>query len=385
MKINSSLYRIVITRARQLAKCAAVGLLTYASHAQSWQTVLDYQYAPDRSAQGTGLATDPTGTLIYAAGYAADASWTWHAIALKSSDAGATWSFMDDYVTPDNPGYAGIAVDVHGNIYAAGAAFPSGGAAHWFVRRSVDDGLTWATIDDVALGGDPVALTTDAAGNVYVVGEGFSNSRTWIVRKGTVGNAGITWANVDSFSTGGANTVLATSTGLFVGGVVKKKGGGNVLWTVRRSANGGGTWNTVDSFSLAVNQNAYANSLAADSSGIYSAGLANKSVKATTVSDWIVRRSTDGGNSWATIDDAGPNCANALGADSQGNHYVAGLGPGGWAVRENLANTSTWSTVDTFQYAGYAAALIGDGSAHVFAAGYIDTADQIDHWIIRKR
>src|SRR6266571_4138356 len=105
---------------------AALALVTQATSAQTWSTVDDFQYSLGINSWATGLAKDPTGTIIYAAGDGQDASGLYHALAFKSIDAGTTWSLMDDYVdpssSPSSPGRygvgydAGIAADPFGNI-----------------------------------------------------------------------------------------------------------------------------------------------------------------------------------------------------------------------------------------------------------------------------
>src|ERR1043166_3232260 len=156
----------------RLGLAGAAALITHVTLAQTWQTVDDFQYTAGKNAYATGLAKDPAGN-IYAAGYAQDGGGAWHAVAMKSGPGGAAWGTIDDYSFV-NPAYAAIAADESGNLYAAGQnGLFADGSYHWFVRRSTDAGLSWSTVDDFAFGKDANAraLTTDSAGNVYVVGQ----------------------------------------------------------------------------------------------------------------------------------------------------------------------------------------------------------------------
>jgi hypothetical protein len=164
----------------------------------------------------------------------------------------------------------------------------------------------------------------------------------------------------------------------------------------------------VDSF-LFVQKNSINESIAygigGDSSGnVYVAGSANSNDGA--LQHWIVRKSTDGGNSWSTVDDFAPGglpfpdqTPQAFGSDSNGNLFVAGtarLGPSNatqtktlqWLVRESPGVTGSWRTVDTFQYLSgadsQASGVTCDSSDHTYVAGYGTDAGGVRHWIVRK-
>lgn len=79
------------------------------------------------------------------------------------------------------------------------------------------------------------------------------------------------------------------------------------LWPVRRSRNGGAAWTTVDTFQESANTYSEARGITVSPSGaIYVCGHAGQvSVikgKKTTVNNWVVRRSLDGGTTWAVVD-----------------------------------------------------------------------------------
>jgi len=379
-----------------LALAVALTLLTHTAFAQTWQTVDDFQYAADRSAQAWALAKDPLGN-IYVAGIGNDVAGD-HALVMKSSDGGSTWSTLpvDDFTGVGNGAwYSGITSDSAGSLFAAGGyADESAGTYHWLVRRSQDVGITWQTIDDVT-GESTTAIATDGTGNIYVAGYG---SGYWIVRKGTPDSSspvGMSWQTVDTYAGAVARSVFCHPTaGVFA------VGGANP-WTVRRSQNGGSSWTTVDTFVPKNATYALANGICADLSGnLYVVG--RYQLNTTHAYRWLTRKSTNGGNSWTTVDDFLPKgagssaIANGVGVDASGNVFVVGRARGqgftssDWCVRLSAAGTGAWLTVDAFQYfpqtygSSEALAVVGDASGHVLVTGYGTDANNVQHWLVRK-
>jgi hypothetical protein len=113
----------------------------------------------------------------------------------------------------------------------------------------------------------------------------------------------------------------------------------------------------------------------------------------------VVRKSANGGVSWNTADDyqfsaTGLSEARAFASDAQGNLFAIGEGstqPGVdsvWIVRENPGGTGAWQTVDSFQYAptyeSDARSIAADASGHVFVGGRGMDTSSVFHWILRK-
>src|SRR6266704_6090611 len=100
----------------------------------------------------------------------------------------------------------------------------------------------------------------------------------------------------------------------------------------------------------------------------------------TSSSYWVVRKSADGGATWTTVDTyqlltAGTQRALGFASDSLGNLYVAGealasggVGPNYWIVRENPGGTGSWITVDTVTNS-IPHAIAADGLGNVFVGG----------------
>ncbi|MDB6032038.1 MAG: hypothetical protein JWM16_2376 [Verrucomicrobiales bacterium] len=399
---------------------AALPLLIQTAFSASWQNIDDYQLVLGKNAFARGLAQDPLGNL-FAAGAGVDSAGTYHGLVMKSSNHGDTWAAADDFANPTTtinlgPDHgAGICADSAGRLYAAGSDFLASNQKNWYVRRSLDGGATWATVDSFTLGGTeayPRSLETDLAGNVYVTGtastSGTSLTNFAIVRKGITDAAGVmTWRTVDQVSgtfrldiTGLGNLPLIygnglltchPSAGVFIAGrriVVDKTGSYVNQWAVRRSVDGGLTWANVDAYQLDPSQDATAVGMGRDSFGnLYAVGAAEIRSKGKNLTHWIVRKSSNGGATWTTVDDylpaSGNSAAYRFAADPAGNLFVTGAGD---ITRKSAGGVGPWATIATAPPgpAFYPSSLMSDAAAGVFSMGYYNDAAGSRHWIIRK-
>ena len=396
-----------------LTLLAATALFTHAAYAakppppppqpSSGTLVLSYP-----NAFNWGLAATPSGP-IYAVGnnYSPPIAGG-DQLVLSSSDSGNSWSVLDDFAPPgryvdffgafDLGG--GITSDPAGNLYVSGLSYPdelSNGDAQWYVRRSTDGGATWTTVDNfvkapVDANADDIGIAADAAGNVYVSGCDFYQSGSyayplWTVRKGV---GGTSFSTVDTVPNSRPTEVFVHPTaGVFVSGMttVTIKNQTSSAWLVRRSTDGGATWSNVDTFQLSSSRSAVAMGIGANASGIYVVGHAYNLNKGVTSSHWIVRQSTNGGNSWTTVDDYqlvadNSSQARCIAADANGNLVVAGSGAGKWILRKSAAGTGPWTTVDVFQNGSLVTspnAIAADVFGNIFVGGN-DGAN----WLIKK-
>lgn len=372
----------------RFALLAAAALFTHTAFAgkptpppplppSSGTLVLDYLGLDGIGAVNFGLTVAPSGA-IYASGVSGES-----AIVLASGDSGNSWSLADIYPPPgryvtylDIGG--GITSDVAGNIYSTGWTSDNA-ASQWYVRRSADGGATWITVDDFPHNdtGDVVGIAADAAGDVYVAGMG------WTIRKGV---SGTSFSTVDVVPGGRVNAIFAHPT-WGVCAVGTRNINGIPAWGIRRSTNGGATWSEINTFQLQSGRNSTALGIGADASGnLYVVGRGDTSPKRNTVvRHWLVRKSTDGGNSWSTVDDfvpSGSGEARCIAATSHGNLFVAGVSGNHWVVRKSAGSTGAWTTVDDFQYAGAWTephAIAADASGNLFVGG---TGG--GHWLIKK-
>lgn len=433
IRIKNSKLKTQITALLTLA----IPLVAHICPAQTWHTVDDFQYVAPNPSVNFGLVVAPSGT-VFASGIGGIGGGYYQGLVMASADGGTTWSApIDAFAYPgganggSNTFYdAGIACDSTGNLYVAGSAFTQ--PHRWLVRQGTSGRLNWATVDDIQFVGStgqtaPHGVAVDATGNVYVAGVvQYTNGVTaWTVRKGI---AGTSYSTVDNFPAAGyavaQSVVVAPNGAVFVAGhsnyTVSTKRGSTTytVWTVRRSMDGGATWVTVDS---AINGQPGA--IGVDASGsIYVVGesvvdgldLYNYEFSATDPpngSHWLVRRSSDGGNSWTTIDDFYPcvtvsthplvvQCpygaaANAFTTDARGDLFVArclrqssNTTTQQWIVRESVGGTGAWTTVDSFQYvpnqSSASETIAADGIGNVFVGGWGEDSFGTPHWLVRR-
>ncbi len=402
-----------------LALLAAAALFTHTAFAgkpppppppapqpSSGTLVLDYAGPDGSGAANWGLVVAPSGGL-YAVGSELPGGDYWNSkqLVLASGDSGSTWSLLDSFAPPGryvdcfiNGLGGGVTSDASGNLYVSSFTYDSVSSDRlgWYVRRSTDGGATWTTVDDMVTAPlwpatDDVGIAADGAGNVYVAATDvyYLNSvwyHDWTIRKGI---GGTSFSTIDVLPNSFPKDIFVHPTaGIFVVGQTQlaNKGPTILAWLVRRSTDGGATWSNVDTFLLS--KSAVAMGIGTDASGnLYVVG---SGTVASTGDHWIVRKSTNGGNSWTTVDDYqlaanAPTQARCFVTDAHGNLFVAGLSRGypyHWIVRKSVGGTGPWTTVDDFQYGGSYSrpnAIAADAWGNVFVGG-----DGGDRWLIKR-
>ncbi len=218
-------------------------------------------------AAGRDIVADPDGNFIsLALDYTTTSAVT---DVSRSSDHGVTWQTFGSI--------GGYALDLtaapDGALFAVGnrSAAVSGRAFLW---QSLDHGTTWTEINPWAGQTGTFMCLDVAAGNsssIYLCGYLLGGGK-WIVRKGDRAAGGITWTTVDNFPGNQADSICVRPA-LTPGQPDEVLTIGNVsgLWTVRRSINGGATWATVDSYSTGM-QTGYSGVAAGLNADIYAVG-----------------------------------------------------------------------------------------------------------------
>ena len=409
-----------------LAGLLALALAGSARPALSQGTTVDaYQYASGQRSQSSDVAADPTTGRLYAAGYGTDASGTGRWIVRRSADGGATWATVDDYAYPGALGNSAgsVAVSASGEVFAFGSCRLSAGGTgiRWVVRKSADGGGTWSTVDDHGFPGgsnvNPWKIAADGAGGVYAVGNVFladsskSSSSRWVVRRSADGGA--TWQTTDLFQSAAGKGAFARAvcvdgaTGaVFVAGTDDSTTPSR--WLIRKSVDGGATFSTLAGSAYPSGGTPYA--VKVDAAGaIYVAGnnavtTSSKRIT-TTTTHGIVRRSGNGGASFATVDDfqyaANANFAfRDLLVDSLGRVTACGSGDDApatvfpryahWVVRQSSDGTAPFVTVDDYLPSGAKNAStsgLAEAAGSLFACGRLDMPDTANtnwFWVVRR-
>jgi hypothetical protein len=204
----------------------------------------------------------------------------------------------------------GITADPFGSLYAAGSAYENGSSTGRFIVRKRASGVSsFEKVDEWQLAAgfasNASAIATDANGTVYAVGVGRdAQSVHWIVRRSADGGA--TWQTIDNYQLASgqeahAQEVAVTPSGdVFVAGYAIGSGRSGQYWVVRRMLAGEAQFRTVDQFQYVSGKGAAAFALTVARSGAVYVG--GRSTDKGGYVSMHVRLSTDNGASFSTIE-----------------------------------------------------------------------------------
>lgn len=303
---------------------------------------------------------------LFIGGYQKDSNFvqTWHL--KKSTDGGATWNTSEIYnlVTLKSSSINALAGNsTYNSLFSVGFAEDNSSIPHWIVRKSSDSGSSWSISDDfsfqVGYASRANASYVDANGKLYVVGESQVSSydQKWMVRRSS--DNGVTWNNLDIYNTSGfkasALAINQSAGNIVVAGYDEQAAG--IKATIRYSSDGGATWVLGDQFVYATGKPAMYKTMTRDNLGnLYVSGHVEDF---SGVAKWFIKKSTNGGANWATIVNssfiAGKNSEiHKLSADTNGNIYAAGEYTAGdntryWVLRKSSDYGTSWVTIDKKQ------------------------------------
>ncbi len=216
---------------------------------------------------------------------------------------------------------------------------------------------------------------------------------TWSIRKGT---GATSYATVDTFQPGSSQAWAVFDhpiAGTFaVGyGTMVSKHSTSQAWIVRRSLDGGATWATVDVYQASSGYGAWARGIGADAQGsLYVVGFASVPYKSSRVNHWQVRKSDNGGTSWTTVDDYAPSGGQALGfaADANGNLFVTGTTPAVTGTGDNWIVRESLGGTGPWTTVdnltnGIPHAIAADGTGKVFVGGQGPSSGAVA-WTVRR-
>jgi hypothetical protein len=359
-------------RVRAVASVAGVqGLEPRTLLSGTWQTVFDNHAWSDYGS----IASDAAGNVYAAATIfeVADGVGITHIVIEEKLAGGDAWTTISD--TP-NAACQSMVVNSAGDIYVAD--FLS--MKIWKMKRSAGES-TFSLAWSVPQGGYIHLRTVDASDDIYAVGVTYPTSGgnvTYVLRQSAGEDD---FAVIDSSTTNHVSgfapmdvVVVPTgaSAGIYVAGGYQPNPGDSGSGMVRRSTDGGSTWTTVNlGYRYDVRR------VTADPLGnLYVVGTADNPPE--PFQDlWVVKKSTDAGRTWSVVDSFNsgeaiqPTIA-GIAADQAGNIYVAGIippsegtAPPHALIRSNIGGT--WHTVDDYQ-GGWGWGLAIDSRGQPYAA-----------------
>ena len=279
-----------------------------------------------------------------------------------------------------------------GALYSVGYIRKADNSLAWDVRRSLDGGVSWASLDSgwqlsPGVSTRAMGFAADQGGNLFVCGNATDSKGrvSLILRKS--GDQGATWQTQTIGVTVALHFLPANSQnqgGLFAVGRL-----GSNAWGVQRSRDAGNTWTTVDSWTVSKSGDTVATAVTSDPQGnLYVAGHGRK---ATSPYGWYVKRSSDGGNTWQTIltnfSAGGDSLVNDAAVDGAGNLWVVGAANGADSTTEVWAmqrwNQVSWSG-PIYPYANlaprsHATAAAADPAGGVYVTGAVYDANVFAH------
>ncbi len=366
---------------------AAASFLTTSAFAQStWEWVDDYQLAPGKATGVTGVAAVDNG-VVFSSGGAEDASGVRYGFVRRSLDAGQSWLNVLDI--PGIAQLAAVTIGPSGRVHVAGPSLANG----WVTAVSDNGGSSWAVGNAWAGAGSPLAVVEDVAGRAFVGGYIIDTNKRWhfFIRRSLDGGA--TWTTVqDLVSPSGNSSVwamAATPAGVFAMGRY-----GATTWIVRRSTDGGQTWNTVDTYYSGSSGN-FPYGMTADANGnFFVTGVAyiSPGKNKPSVAHWITRRTTNGGQTWTVVDDfvlGSSPTGRAITVDAYGSVFASGSavvnGVNRWITRVSLNGGDSWTTTDDVALtgSGYPRGAAADAAGNVFIGGQALGTDGVTRGLVR--
>jgi hypothetical protein len=286
----------------------------------TWTQVDSYSLSTDGNSKIYDMDKDSTSN-IYAVGTVFDASHDRRWIVRKSTDNGVNWTLSDNYITNEDPTYnstileagaRGVVVDMSDNIFVTGTLQKElSDAIVWIVRKSDDGGASWTTVDEYQYTGSykcfAMGIDKNSSDHLFVAGSctPTGEAARWIVRRSIDG--GTTWTTIEDYQLASGNNSAANGIRVDAGNNIYVTGSAmlysyyNPYWITRKSADGGATWTTVDNFGRISYRSNFGYKLEVDNTGnIYASGTcANANYRSGF--DWVIRKSTDAGATWTTV------------------------------------------------------------------------------------
>lgn len=380
----------------------------------SWTTVEDVQPSGSDYVAYLDIAADANGN-VYAVG-----DHNGSGIVREKLNGSSTWTTILDFSAlgaNSDMDFNAVAVSPTGDLYVSG----SWDYSKWTVLERPAGQTEFAVVDNLG-SATSMDLAIDSNGDVYAVGDvrvpvtmtvkGKTTTKIedrWTVRKRAAGVGAFTTVDQfipapDTFNLPNSITTVETGpgAGVYVVGTTQPRAG-SPSWIVRKSADAGATWSTVDNMQSSAG--ALAQAVTSDPSGnLYVGGeLSTRTITGGTkqrpiytyASQWVMRKSTNGGTSWsqdASIPTGGiSNQSFNMGSDAAGNVYAVSsrIGSDGRShsmVRSNMGGS--WQTVDDFQLAPgqetYGYGFAADPSGNLYAAGYGFDAAGLLHGFVRS-
>ncbi|MBN1114938.1 MAG: exo-alpha-sialidase [Oligoflexia bacterium] len=270
------------------------------------------------------------------------------------------WETVIDYFAEENPStmvYPGGGFGTEDSVNLTVLENPSGTPDGIIVKRSLDNGTTWTDVP-INTGFEFTFASTVNGSSVFFGGKD-RVSDDWLVTRGSISDTTFADTRSDIYHTASGTSHLVTfmsaKNNLIVASGYGTDNGNNNYWIVRTSQDNGETWQLADRINKTSSIYAFSNAITSDSK-IFVAGMLYDG----SHSYWAVRRSVDLGATFESVEPAfetlsTSSAAVGIAADKNDNIYVAGYMTitstrANWIVKKSTDSGATWTTVDNFIY-----------------------------------
>ncbi len=336
-----------------------------------WETPSSVYYTEaGESTYGVQMSVLPSGKyFIPVSHYNAP----WQAEHYISNDWGNSWSFLGSFspATSTNGHCLAHFVDSSGVIFNSCFWADAGGVYTALLRRSTDEGVTWTTTDTFQL----VSGKSTFARNIFTLGNyifynfyayGSDDTYKSGMRRCDLNGANCTTVGEYQYTTAKDTIVTFTQDNFLdssnnIYQMLYGKDSSDVNHAlIRRSSDSGATWSApLDDFQLDASKHCYATNFLATQSG--NLLVSYQCQDSSSVAHWIIRKSTNGGSSWATIDNYQLTSTkqavpyNFYQDSRTGKIYVSGFAidssdKAHGIIRVSTDDAGSWSTEDDYRY-----------------------------------
>ncbi len=350
---------------------------------QSFSSDFIFSYSPlDEyiSNNPVGLVEDQNGNIYCSVDISGLKNSKW--ILFKKNFGEKSWQKVNEYSYNQQASRPLLNIGILNELYIRSFGFDLNGS-HDILLKSIDQGKTWITMYDKLIDIAPYdwnlypTAYTQFKDGTFLISSSFNiKTKNQINFKRSTDN-GVTWINASSFQAinkeGGdfiATSLIQYDEKIFFMAGKGKNPLNNLvnLWVVLKSTDGGNTWTESDRYSSLYNNdyNSEAKSIFKDSAGfIYVVGTANDNKNHP---NWSVRRSTDLGLTWKTVDEFTSaedsfgvyyNSANSITENNKGEIFILGSiyhnsislttpRTQKSLIRKSVDRGNSWITIDSY-------------------------------------
>ncbi len=340
----------------------------------AWST--EYTYTSQSGFRFGSIAKDSFGNLFFS-GIGLINSYVSNGIVFKYNESTNIWSIVKSTSGLGAVNQSNIFTTANDELYFYYMTNSTNGASsHQVIEKSTDSGSSWVTITSI----DRNSKSNFIPENIQsysgkLIGTSYDQAKTYTQLTYLESlNGGATWeeiSNIKPISKNGGNfyvndmVLIDNETFISIGDSDSSLPSFNDLgWNVLKTTDSGNSWNSVDTLPFrSIQPNKATSIIKTSNNDIYVVGQSHNATFNNifyTKASWAVRKSSDLGKTWSTVDIFSPeitftfgSSATSITEDKEENLYVLGVLNLFSKFEKNIRKSSdhgkTWVTVDTIK------------------------------------